>query len=177
MRVSNYSRTYASTTTEPIRKKARVMAKSKTSQQSQRRRVKQTQRVQQYGRGRVTVFRGAPLQRGHGLGGLFKTLFRVAVPILRRAAPIVKRVVVQAGKSVAKRTFKAGARVLKDVATKQSTLKDALKQRAQEAALSAAMDAINKSASPRKANTPARKGKGKQQQKKQQRRRTNAPRL
>ena len=79
------------------------------------------QRVQQYGRGRVTVIRGAPLQRGHGLGGLFKTLFRVAVPILRRAAPIVKRVAVRAGKSVAKRAVKAGARVFKDVATKQST--------------------------------------------------------
>ena len=132
------------------------------------------QRVQQYGRGRVTVFRGAPLQRGHGLGSLFKTLFRVAVPILRRAAPIVKRVAVRAGKSVAKRAVKAGARVLKDVATKPSMLKDSLKQQAQEAALNAAMDAINKSASPQKANTPARKGKGKQRK---QRRRTNAPRL
>ena len=149
------------------------MAKSKTSQQPQRRRrkVKQLHRVQQYGRGRVTVFRGAPLQRGHRLGGLFKTLFSVTVPILRRAAPIVKRVAVRAGKSVAKRAVKAGARVLKDVATKQSTLKDALKQRAQEAALNAAMDAINKSASPRRANTLARKGKCKQQQNKQHRKR------
>ena len=134
MRVSNYSRTSTSTTTEPIRKKARVMAKSKTSQQSQRRRVKQTQRVQQYGRGRVTVFRGAPLQRGHGLGGLFKKLFRVAVPVLRRAAPIVKRVAVRAGKSVAKRAVKAGGRVIKDVATNRSTLKDLLKQETERCA-------------------------------------------
>lgn len=147
------------------------MAKSKAPQ---RRRTKQLQRVQQYGGGRVTVFRGAPLQRGHGLGGLFKTLFRVAVPVLRRVAPIVKRVAVRAGKSAVKRATKAGVRVIKDVATKQSTLKDALKQRAQEAALSAAMDAINKSAPSRKANIPARKGKGKQQKK---RRRSNAPRL
>ena len=148
------------------------MAKSKAPQ---RRRI---QRVQQYGRGRVTVFRGSPLQRGHGLGGLFKTLFRVAVPVLRRAAPIVKRVAVRAGKSAAKRAANAGMRVIKDVATKKSTLKNAVKQRAQEAALNAALDAINKSASPRKANTLARKGKSKQQQhKKQQRRRTNAPRL
>ena len=53
------------------------------------RQQKRQSATRQYG-GRVLVFRGAPLQRGHGLGGLFKTLFRVAVPVLRRAAPIVK---------------------------------------------------------------------------------------
>ena len=142
---------------------------------TQRRRVNRMR--QQYGGGRVTVFRGSPLQRGHGLGGLFKTLFRVTVPVLRRAAPIVKRAAVRAGKSAAKRGVNAGMRVLKDVATKKSTLKDAVKQRAQEAALNAALDAINTSAPPRKVNTPARKGKSKQQPQKQQRRRTNAPRL
>jgi hypothetical protein len=149
-------------------KQKRVMAKPKRTQS------KRARRVQQYG-GRVTVFRGAPLQRGHGLGGLFKTLFRVAVPLIRRAAPIVKRVAVRAGKSVAKRAVKAGARVINDVASNQSTLKDALKNRAQEAALQAAMDAINKGAPSRKASTPARKGKGKGNR--QQRKRTNAPQL
>ena len=44
--------------------------------------------------GRVFVFRSAPLQRGHGLGGQFKTPFRVAPLALRRAAPIVKRTAV-----------------------------------------------------------------------------------
>ena len=140
------------------------------AKRSQRQRKKPTRRVQQYG-GRVLVFRGAPLQRGHGLGGLFKTLFRVAMPAIRRAAPIVKRVAMRVGKSATKRVAKAGAKVLEDVATNRSTLKEALKERAQEAALSAAMDAINKSGAQRKSNTPVRRVKKKKQ------RRANAPRL
>ena len=125
----------------------------------------------QYG-GRVLVFRGAPLQRGHGLGGLFKTLFRVAVPVIRRAAPIAKKVALRVGKSAAKRAAKAGAKVIQDVATNRSTFKEAVKERAQEAALNAAMDAINKSAPKRTSNT-----RGRQAKKKQPKKRTNAPRL
>ena len=140
------------------------------AKRSQRQRKKPTRRVQQYG-GRVLVFRGAPLQRGHGLGGLFKTLFRVAVPVIRRAAPIAKRVAMRVGKSAAKRAAKAGAKVLEDVATNRSTLKESLKERAQEAALNAAMDAINKSASKGTSNTPVKHAK------KKQRGRTNAPKL
>ena len=74
--------------------------------------------------GRVLVFRGASLQRGHGLGGLFKTLFRVAIPAIRRAAPIVKRAAVRVGKAATKRAVKAGTQVLKDVASNKSTLKE-----------------------------------------------------
>ena len=104
------------------------------------RRQKRQSATRQYG-GRVLVFRGAPLQRGHGLGGLFKTLFRVAVPVLRRAAPIVKRTAVRVGKAASKRAVKAGAKALQDVATNKSTLKVAIKK----AAFDAAADAINKS--------------------------------
>ena len=63
------------------------------------------------------MFRGPPLQRGHGLGGLFKTLFRVAVPVIRCAAPIAKKVALRVGKSAAKRAAKAGAKVIHYVAT------------------------------------------------------------
>ena len=129
----------------------------------------------------MRIFRGQALQRGHGLGGLFKTLFRVAMPIVRRAAPIVKRVAVQAvkrgAKGVAKRAAKAGARVIKDVASKQSTLKESLKQRAQEAALEAAMDAINKSGVSRNTTTSARKRTSKATAATGHRKRTKAPRL
>ena len=129
----------------------------------------------QYGRGPITVFRGAPLQRGHGIfGTLLRTLGRVAVPVLKRAAPIAKRVAVRAAKSAAKRTAKAGMKVLEDVVTKQNTLKGAVKQRAQEAALNAAMDAINKTKASTKGNTSTRQVKSKHQQK---RKRTSAPRL
>ena len=56
-------------------------------------------------------------------------------------------------------------KVLEDVVTKQNTLKGAVKQRAQEAALNAALDAINKTKSTQKGNTPARQVKSKQQKK------------
>ena len=111
-----------------------------------RQRKTPTRSAYQYG-GRVLVFRSRPLQRGHGLGGLFKTLFRVAVPVIRRAAPIAKRVAKTIGKEAVERAKKTGA---KDVISNRSTLKEALKERAQEAALTAAMDAINKSATPKR---------------------------
>ena len=132
-----------------------------------RQRKTPARRAYQYG-GRVLVFRGRPLQRGHGLGGLFKTLFRVAVPAIRRAAPIAKRVAKTVGKEAVKRVKKTGAKVLDDVISNRSTLKEALKERAQEAAITAAMDAINKSATPKKTNTPVRRAKRKQR---------NSPRL
>ena len=132
-------------------------------------------RQRQYGRGPITVFRGAPLQRGHGIfGTLLRTLGRVAVPVLKRAAPTVKKVAIRAAKSAAKRTAKAGMKVLEDVVTKQNTLKGAVKQRAQEEALNAAMDAINKAKASKRGNTSTRQAKSKQQQK---RKRTSAPRL
>ena len=129
--------------------------------------------TRQYG-GRVLVCRGAPLQRGHGLGGLFKTLFRVAVPVLRRAAPIVKRTVVRVGKASSKRAAKVGAKALKDVATNKSTLKEAIKQRVQEAAFDAAAEVINKGVVSQNVNTSKRKPKSQQVKRK---RKTNAPRL
>ena len=110
----------------------------------------------QYG-GRITVYRGQPLQRGHGLGGIFRSLFRVAMPVIRRAAPIVKKGTVRAGRRVAKKAVKraaeAGAQVLEDVVAKKRTLKDSLKQRAQEVALNTALDAINKGPVKKKSNT------------------------
>ena len=148
------------------------MAKPRTT--TPRRRKPQRRAARQYG-GRVRIFRGQALQRGHGLGGLFKTLFRVAMPIVRRAVPIVKRVAVQA----AKRGTKAGVRVLKDVASKRSTLKGAVNQRAQEATLEAAKDAINKSDASRNTNTSARKRTSKATSAAAggHRKRTKAPRL
>ena len=142
---------------------------AKLTQRQQRRQST----TRQYG-GRVLVFRGAPLQRGHGLGGLFKTLFRVAVPVLRRAAPIVKRTALRVGKAATKRAAKAGSQVIKDVATNKSTLKEALKQRVQEAALDAAAEVINKGVVSQKVNTSRRKSKSQQVKRK---RKTNAPRL
>ena len=142
---------------------------AKATQRQQRRQSA----TRQYG-GRVLVFRGAPLQRGHGLGGLLKTLFRVAAPVLRRAAPIVKRTAVRVGKAASKRAVKAGAKALEDVATNKSTLKEGFKQRVQEAAFDAAAEVINKGVVSQSVNTSRRKSKSQQVKRK---RKTNAPRL
>ena len=83
-------------------------------------------------------FRGAPLQRGHGIGGLFKGLFRIAVPIIRKSlAPIARRGLKAAAKSAlksaGKKALKASAYALKDVAEDKATLREALQNRATEA--------------------------------------------
>ena len=63
--------------------------------------------------GGMTVFSGAPIQRGHGLGNVLKGLFRVAMPllknvgkqVLRRSTPFLKKV----GKQALKRGLHAAA--------------------------------------------------------------------
>ena len=149
----------------------KTVLESAFSLYSQRQQKRQSA-TRKYG-GHVLVFHGAPLQRGHGLGGMFKALFRVAVPALRRAAPIVKRTAVRVGKAASKRAVKAGAKALQDVAKNKSTLKEAIKQRVQEAAFDAAAEAINKGVVSQKVNTSKRKSKNQQVK----RRKTNAPRL
>lgn len=49
-------------------------------------------------------FRGVPYQRGGGLGSFFKSLFRMAVPVLRSV-----------GRNVGKHALSAGANVLTDL--------------------------------------------------------------
>ncbi len=66
---------------------------------------------------------------GHGLGGLFKGLFRIAAPIIKRTlVPIGKRAL----KAVSKKALKAGARAVKDIVEDKVSVKDALKNRAAE---------------------------------------------
>ena len=110
-------------------------------------------------------FRGAPLQRGHGIGGLFKGLFRIAVPIIRKSlAPIARRGLKAAAKSAlkaaGKKALKASAYALKDVAEDKATLREAIQNRASEA-LNSHAATINRGAASRKTNTPARRSKGK----------------
>ena len=77
----------------------------------------------------MAIYRGRALQRGHGLGGLFKGLFRIAAPIIKRTlVPIGKRTL----KAVGKKALKAGARAVKDIVEDKVSVKDALKNRAAE---------------------------------------------
>ena len=73
----------------------------------------------QYGAG-LPAFRGGRLQKGHGLGGLFRGL-------MRTVAPTLKRSLVNAGK----RALKTSIETLSDVSQGQN-IKTALKRRAEQ---------------------------------------------
>ena len=70
-----------------------------------------------YGVPNFNVFRAQ--QRGHGLGGMFRGLFRQAVPFLKKGLA-----------SAGKRALKAGGNILEDVLINKTPLKSAVKKRA-----------------------------------------------
>lgn len=76
--------------------------------------------VQQSGRG-LNYYQGAQYQRGYGLGGLFRSFFRAAVPLFKSGA-----------KAVGKQLFRSGVDILNDV-TKGEDVKMAAKKRLKEA--------------------------------------------
>lgn len=68
----------------------------------------------------MRIYRGRALQRGYGIGGLFKNAFRMAVPLLKKV-----------GKTMGKRVLKAGAGALSDI-TDGANVKESLKKHAKE---------------------------------------------
>ena len=66
------------------------------------------------------AFAGARYQRGHGLGGIFRGLFRAATPLLKRGAMVL-------GKQI----IRSGGRVARDVAAGKN-LKQALRHRGRQ---------------------------------------------
>lgn len=71
--------------------------------------------------GNLPAFHGVRIQRGYGLGGLLKGLFRAAVPLFKQGAKVVGRT-----------ALKTGARVARDVLQGQD-LKSSLKTRGSQA--------------------------------------------
>ena len=71
--------------------------------------------------GNLPAFHGARVQRGYGLGGLLKGLFRAAVPLFKQGA-----------KAVGRTALKTGARVASDVLQGQD-IKSSLKTRGSQA--------------------------------------------
>lgn len=69
----------------------------------------------------LNYYRGASFQRGYGIGGLFRSLFRAAVPLFKSGA-----------KAVGKQLFHSGVDVLKDV-SQGGDVKMAVKRRMKEA--------------------------------------------
>ena len=138
----------------------------------------QTKNTLQRGYGRMAIYRGQPLQRGHGFGGLLKGLARIAIPIIKRSlvksAPIIRRTLVSAGKkalkSAGKRALKTAAYVVKDVAKDGRSLKESINKRSSVAlrkeknklikeAFKVVSKPINTSAPKRKSNTNVRRSK------------------
>ena len=154
-----------------------MAAKRKGVKRTQRRRALQRGGMKVYrgqalqrGHGGMNVYRGQALQRGHGFGGLLKGLFRIAVPVIRRtavkAAPMIRRSLVNVGKralkSAGKRALKIGADALKDIGKDPAV--QALNQnefKELQRLLSLSNVPINRSAPKRKANTNVRKRKSK----------------
>ena len=54
---------------------------------------------QQHG-GNIVGFRGARIQRGYGIGGIFKSLARIAIPLFKRGAKAVGKRALQAATEV-----------------------------------------------------------------------------
>ena len=65
----------------------------------------------------MPVFYGARMQRGHGIGSIFGSLFRSVLPIFKRVAP-----------AIGKKAIQTGLEIVDDVASGQS-LKEAAKSR------------------------------------------------
>ena len=73
----------------------------------------------QRGSGGIPIFRAEPLQRGYGLGGLFRGLYRRVKPALKKGLA-----------TIGKRALKAGADILEDVVVNKTPLKQAVKRQA-----------------------------------------------
>ncbi len=73
--------------------------------------------ARQYG-GNFRVFRALqPIQKGYGLGGMFRSLFRTVTPHLKKGLALVGR-----------RALTAGANALADMSENSTPLKKALKK-------------------------------------------------
>ncbi len=76
----------------------------------------------------MLIYRGGRRQRGYGIGGMFKSLFRSAMPILK-----------EGGKIVAKNAVNYGANVLADVSRGEDVVKS-LERHGVKAAMNTAGD-------------------------------------
>ena len=86
---------------------------------------------QQHG-GNIVGFRGARIQRGYGIGGIFKSLARIAIPLFKRGA-----------KAVRKRALQAATEVGQDVLEGKNVIESA-KSRGKQAAGDVVKAAANK---------------------------------
>lgn len=77
----------------------------------------------------VPVFQGDLFQHGHGFGGLLASLARKAIPMI---APVAKKYLLPAAKTIGKRLIKSGGQVAGDVILRKRNLKSSLRRRGSE---------------------------------------------
>ena len=56
--------------------------------------------------GSIPVFRGARMQRGYGLGGMLKGLFKSAMPIFKQGGKLIGKRALQSGINIAQNVMK-----------------------------------------------------------------------
>ena len=83
----------------------------------------------------ITPYSGAAYQRGHGLGNLFRGLFRVALPVFKSK---LGRKIVSTGVGLAGDAFRG------------RNMKEAVKRRVTDAVLSSVVDGLSPNKKPRK---------------------------
>ena len=66
--------------------------------------------------GNIAGFRGVPMQRGYGIGGIFKSLARYAIPLFKQGAKVVGKRALQAATEVGQDTLQ-GKNVRESVKT------------------------------------------------------------
>ena len=77
--------------------------------------------LRQAGGNNVGVFSGSPRQRGHGLGGVFRSLYRYMVPLFKtHALPAVKSGAKSIGKEAVRAATNVGIDALRGDDLKQS---------------------------------------------------------
>ena len=69
------------------------------------------------------VYIGNPTQRGHGIGSFLGGLYRAVLPLFKSGV-----------EAIGKETFRSGINILDDVANKNITIREALKNRGNETA-------------------------------------------
>ena len=78
------------------------------------------------------LFMGSRYQKGHGLGGIFRTIARIAMPLLRRTAiPFLKRAGKSALKTVGRQVIRSGKSLVGDV-VQGKPFKESVKRRTKQ---------------------------------------------
>jgi hypothetical protein len=81
--------------------------------------------------GNITGYRGARFQRGYGIGGIFKSLARYAIPLFKQSAKVVGKRALQAATEVGQDVLR-GKNVRESVKTHGGTLLKTLPNKEQK---------------------------------------------